>query len=589
MSIREYVGARYVPKFFDNEGSNEWAAGVVYEPLTIVTYLNNSYTSKIPVPANIGNPANNPRYWVLTGNYNAQLDDIIVKKRVYSVEDIAALKLLDVRDGSIIATAGYNEANDGGNGAYFVTVDGTEDGGRVIEMANGLYANLIADTANVKQYGAYGDNVHDDTVAIQKCVDAGGLVVIPVGRYKTSAPIRITNSDTTIQGTSYNESIFSNNFENGCFYADDSVNRIRFQDFTINTDNEPTHWGIVLDNTQGVVVRRVNILGGSFYATKSGCLKQTGDTWYTLLIEHCTFDYGGSDYGVKIINTGKPRTCDCGIDDLLLDAFHPETANGGCLYIENCNDVKIDFSLIRVKSPGVAVYTKNSRVINTATSIEGGSASVYIDGGIYSTRAGTANSITNNGLINREVDDMYFTQPSTSKFTKESNTALVERMSRAGTINLFMGHNTDNYGYALYKHVDNGTGIAARFKSMCTSLNGTGYGVFLTDGTNLFLFGVYYDTDNARNVFSCKTTDITTPITMTNYAHCESEDNFVLQLDSTNHFRCEISANSSVTRNIFNVTADFTPTNGGIFLLTGEAARSQVMLDIQSCRMIGTN
>lgn len=69
--VRQYVGARYVPKFADPVA---WSQGTSYEALTIVTYNNSSYTSKKPVPANIGNPANNPEYWALTGNYNAQVE-----------------------------------------------------------------------------------------------------------------------------------------------------------------------------------------------------------------------------------------------------------------------------------------------------------------------------------------------------------------------------------------------------------------------------------------------------------------------------------------------------------------------------------
>ena len=68
MATRQYIGARYVPKFFENpDGSNNWLNGVAYEPLTIVTYANTSYTSKIPVPATIGSPNDNPTYWVSTG------------------------------------------------------------------------------------------------------------------------------------------------------------------------------------------------------------------------------------------------------------------------------------------------------------------------------------------------------------------------------------------------------------------------------------------------------------------------------------------------------------------------------------------
>lgn len=74
MATNTYIGARYVPKFFNNNGSSEWVQGVPYEALTIVTYLGNSYTSMVPVPSNAGAPNVATKYWVLTGNYNAQLD-----------------------------------------------------------------------------------------------------------------------------------------------------------------------------------------------------------------------------------------------------------------------------------------------------------------------------------------------------------------------------------------------------------------------------------------------------------------------------------------------------------------------------------
>lgn len=76
MAVRQYIGARYVPKFYENSnGTNEWSSGTAYEALTIVSYNRNSYTSKKPVPAGIGNPAANPEYWASTGIYNAQIDE----------------------------------------------------------------------------------------------------------------------------------------------------------------------------------------------------------------------------------------------------------------------------------------------------------------------------------------------------------------------------------------------------------------------------------------------------------------------------------------------------------------------------------
>lgn len=64
---RQYVGARYVPKVM-----GEWNKALRYEALSIVTYSGNSFTSKVPVPANID--ISNKNYWVNTGNYNAQVE-----------------------------------------------------------------------------------------------------------------------------------------------------------------------------------------------------------------------------------------------------------------------------------------------------------------------------------------------------------------------------------------------------------------------------------------------------------------------------------------------------------------------------------
>lgn len=75
MAVTQYIGARYVPLFYENpNGTNEWLAGIAYDPLTIVTYLTQSFTSKKPVPAGIGNPVENPEYWAQTGAYNAQVE-----------------------------------------------------------------------------------------------------------------------------------------------------------------------------------------------------------------------------------------------------------------------------------------------------------------------------------------------------------------------------------------------------------------------------------------------------------------------------------------------------------------------------------
>lgn len=109
MAVLQYVGARYVPKLFnDGKGGMEWQAGTYYEPLTIVTYNNASYISRGPVAASIGNPAVNGEYWAETGNYNGYVAEL--SKRIGDVEsEVVKLKastVLIIADSYGVSTAG---------------------------------------------------------------------------------------------------------------------------------------------------------------------------------------------------------------------------------------------------------------------------------------------------------------------------------------------------------------------------------------------------------------------------------------------------------------------------------------------------
>lgn len=97
LGVSEYIGARYVPKFYENSenpSSNHWEANVSYEPLTVVSYNFASWTSKIPVPNTVGNPASNPTYWALTGNYNGQVQ--LYREEVESLKSTIATMQSDI-------------------------------------------------------------------------------------------------------------------------------------------------------------------------------------------------------------------------------------------------------------------------------------------------------------------------------------------------------------------------------------------------------------------------------------------------------------------------------------------------------------
>lgn len=134
---RQYIGARYVPKFAD---PLEWNSGMAYEALTIVTYNYSSYTSKKPVP--VGVAPTNSEYWALTGNYNAQLNQVLTG-----------------------------------------------------------FAELKENFASVTYYGAAGDDETDDTQAFQDMfddLDAGGFFYIPKGTYLVSSPLSVPSNCTIV-------------------------------------------------------------------------------------------------------------------------------------------------------------------------------------------------------------------------------------------------------------------------------------------------------------------------------------------------------------------------------------------------------
>lgn len=73
MANNIYIGERYVPKF-----DGDWDATKSYEPLLIVKYGNNTYTSKRPVPVGQApTGSDDDPYWALTGNYNGQIQEIM--------------------------------------------------------------------------------------------------------------------------------------------------------------------------------------------------------------------------------------------------------------------------------------------------------------------------------------------------------------------------------------------------------------------------------------------------------------------------------------------------------------------------------
>jgi hypothetical protein len=133
-------------------------------------------------------------------NANAQSINIRTFPNVESMKQANNLKA-----GGLIKTQGFYKPNDGG-GADYVIVDevGEVDEASIITLQKGLYAKLlIQDYVNVKQFGAYGDGKHDDTLILNICAEksVNKTLYFPYGRY-LSGTINITQDGDNKEGKS---------------------------------------------------------------------------------------------------------------------------------------------------------------------------------------------------------------------------------------------------------------------------------------------------------------------------------------------------------------------------------------------------
>ena len=169
MSVRQYIGARYVPRFSTVNGG-VWDNSYSYEALEIVKYGNDYYTSKIPVPTGVA--ITNTDYWVLTGNYNG------------------AIAGLDDR----LATAENNIIN------INEDIDDINDDVSTLQAKTDYYTP--------EMFGAKGDGVADDTQAFVDAISAMRSVnksLMLSGNYIITSDIVVNVSGAVITSIGGNE------------------------------------------------------------------------------------------------------------------------------------------------------------------------------------------------------------------------------------------------------------------------------------------------------------------------------------------------------------------------------------------------
>lgn len=195
---------------------------------------------------------------------------------VMSFTSVASMKLAEnLVNGSTCETYGFYAANDGGGAKYLVrtiTNDDVVDEKTIIELHDDyLIAELIKeDTMNVKQFGAKGDNLTDDTLAIQTALNYSKNVEVPSGTYMVDAVTHINinsgnklmlSNDATIKAITTSQ-------DNYAVILCDDVDNVEICGGTIEGERT-THtgltgeWGMCISITNGstnISIHDINLI-----------------------------------------------------------------------------------------------------------------------------------------------------------------------------------------------------------------------------------------------------------------------------------------------------------------------------------------
>lgn len=153
--VTQYIGARYVPMFAD---PLDWDKTKTYEPLTIVLYQGNSYTSRQSVPSGI--EITNGEFWAETGNYNAQIEQYRAEVQTFDAR-------ITANENAITTKADKNAIDP----IYAnITTDNAED--------NTTAFNNFATTKNSIVFGYSGEyNFTDLIFGNQDFIDFNGSII----------------------------------------------------------------------------------------------------------------------------------------------------------------------------------------------------------------------------------------------------------------------------------------------------------------------------------------------------------------------------------------------------------------------------
>ena len=295
-------------QFFDNSG-NVLTGGKLY------TYLAGTTTPAATYTTSAGNVAHsNPIVLDAAGRVPSGGE-------IWLTDDVSYKFILKTSADVTIAT--YDNVT--GNGSGILVDLAAPNGSSLVGYTQGdldavatTVQAKLRETVSVKDFGAVGDGVADDTTAIQNAIDSGaGEVYFPDGTYKTTAPIYLdggvslvgsNSSNSVIKKTTTTAGTGSNLARGGAVTDSYAVNAIlilrhvdngynyatKLRGLTLFSDGYIVDYGIYAPRTSQTMLEDVDV-----YQCRIG--------WYTFDSWLCNFTrvtcnsntirFGASSYG----------------------------------------------------------------------------------------------------------------------------------------------------------------------------------------------------------------------------------------------------------------------------------------------------
>jgi hypothetical protein len=412
-------------QFFDNNGVI-LSGGLIYTYAAGTTAPQATYTTSTgsaahtnPIMLDSAGRVPSGEIWLTTGATYKFILKTSLGVQIGSYDNISS-----VNDFAAVYTA-FANTTDVTLGDALVGFRQSKSSGILPNAVGRTVHQKLQELISVKDFGAVGDGVTDDTVAIQAAINAiatfdvgGGIVFFPIGVYKTTSTIQI-NYPVTLQGSDGGSIIAPN------FVTTDTL----VLNSTLNTGRDS---GVSIFNLtfKASVTRTggyyVNINGAS-YTTVRDCnfvngyngLGITGDSCasnkiYTSIFANLT----NVAIGITAVTTGQ-GSVDTVLEDLSIHGNGPSNQTAIGIFVTVAGDITLRHVSTVWCASGVSIAPSSGNRIQTMNITEsyfdsGTNYGIYASGGqvdllsISNTWCSTNGSggIYLNGISGRQVNQV---------------------------------------------------------------------------------------------------------------------------------------------------------------------------------------